>query len=559
MTVPHHTLNQASVAELRHSLRTPLNHVIGNGELLLEELEASGPHQNNKAVREGLIKLVGMAREMVKFTEQALAAEGGLLNPGALRELQLSLVPGAAQLLACVDELLVDAPRHLDQSIAGLRFAAQQLLALARDSDPSRSPAVSLGAGLPAESKALGPRLLLVDDSAGDRDILRSYLERQGYDVTLSDDGQKCLQLLNEHDFALVLLDVVLPVLDGFQVLKQIKANPARRSTPVILISALDESSRAVRCIQMGADDYLVKPFDPVLLSARIEASIEKKRLRDEEKRRADELEEVLNQLRQTQDRMVVQEKLASLGALTAGIAHEIKNPLNFVTNFATASRELVGEIREQLASGGGSESVPELLARLEQYVAKIDEHGIRANRIVRGMLMHSRGKAGEHEPVDLNNLLTDCVSLAYHGLRAQDRAFNVRIGTDLSPEVGAISAVPQDLSRVFLNIINNACYAAYERRKKDGEAFKPVVNIVSRALGPNVEVRVCDNGPGIPEELLPKIFNPFFTTKPAGAGTGLGLSISHDIVVRGHSGTIRAESRNESTEFIVVLPRESV
>jgi signal transduction histidine kinase len=177
----------------------------------------------------------------------------------------------------------------------------------------------------------------------------------------------------------------------------------------------------------------------------------------------------------------------------------------------------------------------------------------------VRGMLMHSRGKAGEHEPVDLNNLLTDCVSLAYHGLRAQDRAFNVRIGTDLSPEVGAISAVPQDLSRVFLNIINNACYAAYERRKKDGEAFKPVVNIVSRALGPNVEVRVCDNGPGIPEELLPKIFNPFFTTKPAGAGTGLGLSISHDIVVRGHSGTIRAESRNESTEFIVVLPRESV
>ena len=525
--------------------------------MLLEELAEAGPLQNNQKVREGLLRLIGNAREMVKFTEQALGTESGLLHAAALHELQLSLVPGARQLLAGVDDLLPDAPKQLEQSIANLRFAAEQLLALAQDSEASRPPSLPVPAAI--REKTLGPRLLLVDDSAGNRDILRRYLERQGYDVTISDDGQKCLQLLDGGDFALVLLDVVLPVLDGFQVLKQIKANPALRSTPVILISALDESSSAVRCIQMGADDYLVKPFDPVLLSARIEASIEKKRLRDEEKRRADELEQALNQLRQTQDRMVVQEKLASLGALTAGIAHEIKNPLNFVTNFATASRELVGEIREHLATGTGSESVSELLDRLEQYVAKIDEHGTRANRIVRGMLMHSRGKSGEREPVELNSLLNDCVSLAYHGLRAQDRAFNVRIVTDLNPDVGSISAVPQDLSRVFLNIINNACYAAYERRKKDGEQFNPVVNILSRALGSKVEVRVCDNGSGIPEELLPKIFNPFFTTKPAGAGTGLGLSISHDIVVRGHSGTIRAESRSESTEFIVVLPRESV
>src|SRR4028119_20925 len=161
--------------------------------------------------------------------------------------------------------------------------------------------------GFYGDGRAVGPRVLLVDDSAGNRDILRRYLERQGYDVTTSDDGQKCLELLEEGDFALVLLDVVLPVLDGFQVLKQIKANPALRCTPVILISALDESSRAVRCIQMGADDYLVKPFDPVLLKARIDASIEKKRLRLEEKRRAEELEQALNQLRQTQDRMVAQ------------------------------------------------------------------------------------------------------------------------------------------------------------------------------------------------------------------------------------------------------------
>jgi signal transduction histidine kinase len=526
--------------------------------MLLEELEGAGPLPNNQ-VRAGLLALVENARRMVKYTEQALGTESELLHAAALRELQLSLMPSATQLLAGIDDSLPVAPKHLEQGIANLGFAAEQLLALAHDSEASRSPSLPLPAAKRAGSKHLGPRLLLVDDSAGNRNILRGYLERQGYDVTICDDGQKCLQLLDDGDFALVLLDVVLPVLDGFQVLKQIKANPALRATPVILISALDESSSAVRCIQMGADDYLVKPFDPMLLIARIEASIEKKRLKEAEKRRADELDQVMSQLRQTQDRLLVQEKLASLGSLTAGIAHEIKNPLNFVTNFAKASRELVSEIREHLAAGAGSEGILDLLVQLEQYILKIDEHGVRANRIVRGMLMHSRGKSGEREPVDLNSLLTDCVSHAYHGLRAQDRAFNVRMVTDLNRDVGSISAVSQDLSRVFLNIINNACYAAYERRRNVGEGFDPVVNIFSCGLGSNVEVRVCDNGPGIPDELLPKIFNPFFTTKPAAAGTGLGLSISHDIVVHGHNGTIRVESRGENTEFIVILPRESI
>ncbi|MBC7924506.1 MAG: response regulator [Bryobacteraceae bacterium] len=557
MQTQRHTL--ASASELRHSLRTPLNHIIGNGEMMLEELEGPAAAEGTGKARESLVKLIGNAREMVKFTEQALSTESGLLHAAALRELKLSLVPGARQLLSGVDDLVYGAPKQLESGIANLRFAAEQLLALAQDSESSHSRSNPGADSARSEARALGPRLLLVDDSAGNRDILRRYLEQQGYDVTVSDDGQKCLQLLDEGDFALVLLDVVLPVLDGFQVLTQIKANPALCSTPVILISALDESSSAVRCIQMGADDYLVKPFDPVLLSARIEASIEKTRLRVEEKRRADELEQALNQLRQTQDRMVVQDKLASLGALTAGIAHEIKNPLNFVTNFATASRELVIEVREQLGTDPRHATTLGLLDQLEQYVAKIDEHGNRANRIVRGMLMHSRGKSGEREPVDLNSLLTDCVSLAFHGLRAQDRAFNVRIVSDLKPDVGIISAVPQDLSRVFLNIVNNACYAAYERRKKEGEDFDPVVSIRSQSAGPNVEVRICDNGPGIPEELLPKIFNPFFTTKPAGAGTGLGLSISNDIVVRGHGGTIRAESSNNNTEFVVVIPRESL
>jgi signal transduction histidine kinase len=352
-----------------------------------------------------------------------------------------------------------------------------------------------------------------------------------------------------------------MPDMDGFEVLRQMKEDPALRATPVVMISALDETGGAVRCIQMGAEDYLTKPFDPVLLAARIGASLEKKRLRDEERRRAEELERLLDQLRRTQDQLVVQENLASLGALTAGIAHEIRNPLNFINNFAILSKDLVDEIRPLLPdpdTGG----VRPLFDQLEQCVAKIDEHGTRADRIVRAMLMHSRGKCGDPETVDMKFLLSDTVNLAFHSWRAQNRQFNLRIEMDFDPETGTVRAVPQEIGRVFLNIVNNAFYAVWERKKTEDESFQPAVAVRTRNLGDTLEIRVIDNGPGIPAEVQPKIFSPFFTTKPAGAGTGLGLSLSHDIIVRGHHGTIRAQSNpgvsnpGVSTEFIVTLPR---
>ena len=376
--------------------------------------------------------------------------------------------------------------------------------------------------------------LLVVDDNADNREIVKRHLERQGYQVSTAADGEEGLELLRlgvgGDRFDLVLLDVLMPALDGMETLKRIKSDAALREIPVVMMSALDETSSVVRCIKMGAEDYLMKPFDPVLLSARIGASLEKKRLRDE---------------------LVVQENLASLGALTAGIAHEIRNPLNFVTNFASASREILQEIRETPDS-------PELLRQLDEYLLKIDEHGKRADRIVRSMLMHSRGKSGEPEMVDLKNLLSDCMNLAYHALRAQDRQFNSRIDNDIECSgLMPILAVPRELNRVFLNILNNAFYAVWERKKCEGDAFQPAVAIVARNIPDGVEIRVIDNGPGISPEDISKIFNPFFTTKPAGSGTGLGLSISYDIVVRGHHGTIRAESiPRVRTEFIVTLPR---
>ncbi|MDR3719192.1 MAG: ATP-binding protein, partial [Bryobacteraceae bacterium] len=268
--------------------------------------------------------------------------------------------------------------------------------------------------------------------------------------------------------------------------------------------------------------------------------------------------------LKSAQEQLVVQEKLASLGALTAGIAHEIKNPLNFVNNFADLSVELMAELREELdiqkASIPAAEygNIALLLDDLTVNAKKINEHGRRADGIVRSMLQHSRGQAGEHLPTDVNSMLDEYVNLAYHGMRAQDASFNVTIEREFDEGAGLVDAVPQDISRVFLNILNNACYAANEKARKAGAGFAPTLTVRTVNLGDAVEVRIRDNGMGIPADVRDRIFDPFFTTKPTGHGTGLGLSISHDIIVQEHGGQLEVETEpGEFTEFVVRLPRQ--
>jgi signal transduction histidine kinase/ligand-binding sensor domain-containing protein len=281
---------------------------------------------------------------------------------------------------------------------------------------------------------------------------------------------------------------------------------------------------------------------------------------------RTKELRGALDNLKETQNQLVLSEKMASLGQLTAGIAHEIKNPLNFITNFAVLSEDLTSDLRKELAAERDrvdprrAAEITSLLNDLEQNVRKINEHGKRADGIVRGMLLHSRGKAGEKQETDVNALLAEYTNLAYHGMRAQDSSFNIKIETDLDPSVGKVSVVPQDLSRAFLNIVNNACYAANDRKKSAGNGFVPTVRVAARMLGDMVEIRVRDNGNGIPKSIIDKVFNPFFTTKPAGAGTGLGLSLSYDIITQEHRGTIRVETaEGEFTEFIIGIPRNPI
>jgi len=267
------------------------------------------------------------------------------------------------------------------------------------------------------------------------------------------------------------------------------------------------------------------------------------------------ELEKALVQLQTTQQQLIQSEKLASLGELTAGIAHEIQNPLNFVNNFSEVSMELVDEMEQELNKGDKEEAMA-IAADIKQNLEKIRHHGQRADGIVKGMLQHSRASSNTKEPTDINKLADEYFRLAYHGLRAKDKSFNAELETNFADGLPMVNVVPQDVGRVFLNLFNNAFYAVKERQKAEGADFKPVVKVSTVVNGKYVNVWVEDNGIGIPDAVKDKILQPFFTTKPTGEGTGLGLSLSYDIIVKGHGGKIDVETKeNDHTMFTISLP----
>lgn len=277
------------------------------------------------------------------------------------------------------------------------------------------------------------------------------------------------------------------------------------------------------------------------------------------------DLESALQRVQEAQKQLVLAEKMASLGQLTAGIAHEIKNPLNFVNNFAILSVDLTEEIEEELEAHKSStvadvlENVEDLLADLKFNARKINEHGARADSIVKGMLQHSRGSKTEREQTDLNKLVEEYINLTYHGMRANHADFHVAIDKNMDPEVGVIEVVPQEIGRVLINLINNACYAVYERSKKEKDTYEPHLCLMTEAYPSHIVIRVCDNGGGIPKHLQERVFEPFFTTKPSGSGTGLGLSLSYDIVTQGHGGALTFDStEGVGTTFTITLPRAS-
>ncbi|MET3979600.1 two-component system NtrC family sensor kinase [Mucilaginibacter sp. UYP25] len=271
------------------------------------------------------------------------------------------------------------------------------------------------------------------------------------------------------------------------------------------------------------------------------------------------ELQETVKELQSTQAQLIQQEKLASLGELTAGIAHEIQNPLNFVNNFSEVSMELIEEMQEEMAKGDTDEATA-IANDIKQNLEKIRHHGKRADSIVKGMLQHSRASSNVKEPTNLNTIADEYFRLAYHGLRAKDKSFNADLVSNFDPNLPEVNIVSQDVGRVLLNMFTNAFYAVHQKQKTVGGDFKPKVEVstkvISSAKGKEVEIIVKDNGSGIPDAIKDKIMQPFFTTKPAGEGTGLGLSLSYDIIVKAHKGHINIESKEgEGTSFVITLP----
>ncbi len=291
-------------------------------------------------------------------------------------------------------------------------------------------------------------------------------------------------------------------------------------------------------------------------LSIMLQESIEdlqKKSLVIEDANKA--LTQTLEELKTTQVQLIQSEKMASLGELTAGIAHEIQNPLNFVNNFSEVSNELLDEMCEQLEKGNAEEAKA-IANEVKMSLEKINLHGKRADGIVKSMLQHSRTSTGKKEPTDINVLADEYLRLAYHGLRAKDKSFNAAIKTDYDESIGLVKIISQDIGRVILNLITNAFYAVMEKKKLHPTGYEPTVTVSTKKIDNKIIVEVKDNGTGIPQRALDKIFQPFFTTKPTGQGTGLGLSLSYDIVTKGHGGELKVETKEgESTTFSVILP----
>ncbi|MCB0742000.1 MAG: two-component sensor histidine kinase [Chitinophagaceae bacterium] len=272
-------------------------------------------------------------------------------------------------------------------------------------------------------------------------------------------------------------------------------------------------------------------------------------------------LEKTLSDLKSTQKQLVHSEKMASLGELTAGIAHEIQNPLNFVNNFSEINSELLDELQTAI-NANDSKEIKSIIHDIKDNENKIAQHGKRADGIVKGMLQHSRASTGQKEPTDINTICDEYLRLAYHGLRAKDKSFNANLQTDFDNSLEKINIVPQEIGRVILNLLTNAFYAVTEKKKsceQSSISYEPTVSIKTKRVNDKIEIIVSDNGNGIPDDVKEKIFQPFFTTKPTGQGTGLGLSMSYDIITKGHKGTLQLESEiGKGTSFSIILPNKS-
>ncbi len=412
--------------------------------------------------------------------------------------------------------------------------------------------------------------ILAVDDKPDNLRLLSKMLTGEAYKVRKVTSGRLAIEAARLNPPDLILLDIMMPDLDGYQVCEALKQQPETRDIPVIFLSALDDQANKVKAFVAGGVDYVTKPFQQQEVLARVRTHLQIRQLNQslqaqnlqlqtevtQRQQTEAELQITLQELRDTQAQIIVKEKLASLGALMAGIAHELRNPLNFVNNYAEGSVELLGELLEELnslLSKHDSAELQERLIELRDNALAIHQHGQRAERIINSMMQHARSLLSERQRVDLNQLVEESFKLAYHSRRSNLPDFRVTLNASYDPSIGEVELFA-DLSRALINLIDNACYALYKKQQQDA-AFQPMLQITTRRLPSQIEIRIRDNGTGIDAAAQSRIFDPFFTTK-ANEGTGLGLSIAHDIVVGQHRGNLSVISELDNyTEFTLLLP----
>jgi two-component system NtrC family sensor kinase len=403
-----------------------------------------------------------------------------------------------------------------------------------------------------------GQTVLVVDDNEMNRDVLARRLSHHSYRILQAEDGPRALEIVRtEPRVDIILLDYMMPGMNGFEVLQKLKGDEQWRHIPVIMISADNELDRIVECIEAGAEDYLAKPFNPVLLKARLHACIEKRALRDKE-------QAYVQQIQANQQQLVMQQKLSSIGALTAGIAYEIKTPLNYVNNFADLNREYSQNLLETVEQHKGiwpdtlAASLSDLARTVNTNSQKVLEHGQKADQIIKFMLTLSRPSSNAWQRDNIHALLDQAFFFAFHVSQGKMQHFTPKLEKSYDPHLGEVMVISQDLCQAFLNMIENAFYSLFSKSHRMDNTWSPLLKLSTSLEGESILIRLYDNGEGIPQGVLERIFDPFFTTKTIEKANGLGLSMAKEAIVDKHKGKLWAQSEpGEWAEFFVEIPRK--
>lgn len=414
-----------------------------------------------------------------------------------------------------------------------------------------------------------GDLILIVDDIPTNLKVLAKTLSNAGFEIAVATNGAMAIEQIQLDPPDLILLDILMPGMDGFDTCERLKTEPATADIPIIFMTALTDPVDKVKALSLGAVDYITKPFQEEEVLARVRVHLQLRFLTQSLQEKNQQLSEALERLQQMQKQAIAQEKLAVMGALTAGVAHEVRNPLNFINNYAEGSVELCDELKAEIETQAESldrdafESIAELIAEIRENAASIHRHGERADQVLQHMLLQARAGSNELELTDLNTLIDRSVDLAYKSKRSHDYRFAIEIKKDYDSNIGRLSVVRSDFSRALINLVDNACYAlqakqnAIESQAIDpNNPYTPTLWVKTEKQGDSIEIRIRDNGIGIEPSVREQIFQPFFTSKPIGEGTGLGLSMTYDIAVKQHGGAIEFVSEPGAyTEFILTLP----